>query len=82
MKRCSLILFLSFVVALLQAQISFTTSISRVSDNELSLKFYATVEEGYSLTTELVMESAEGVSLKGGLVQLSPNVYEQRICQT
>ena len=82
MKRCSLILFLSFVVALLQAQISFTTSISRVSDNELSLKFYATVEEGYSLTTELVMESAEGVSLKGGLVQLRPNVYEQRICQT
>ena len=82
MKRCSLILLLSFVVALLQAQISFTTSISRVSDNELSLKFYATVEEGYSLTTELVMESAEGVSLKGGLVQLSPNVYEQRICQT
>ncbi|MBO5586205.1 MAG: thioredoxin family protein [Prevotella sp.] len=53
-----------------------------MSDNELSLKFYATVEEGYSLTTELVMESAEGVSLKGGLVQLSPNVYEQRICQT
>ena len=82
MKRCSLILLLSFVVALLQAQISFTTSISRVSDNELSLKFYATIEDGYNLTTDLVMESAEGVSLKGGLVQLRPNVYEQRIQQT
>ncbi len=82
MKRCSLILLLSVVVALLQAQISFTTSISRVSDNELSLKFYATIEDGYNLTTDLVMESAEGVSLKGGLVQLRPNVYEQRIQQT
>ena len=82
MKRCSLILLLSFVVALLQAQISFTTSISRVSDDELSLKFYATIEDGYNLTTDLVMESAEGVSLKGGLVQLRPNVYEQRIQQT
>ena len=82
MKRCSIILLLSFVVALLQAQISFTTSISRVSDKELSLKFYATVEDGYDLTTEFVMESAEGISLKGGLVQLRPNVYEQRIIQT
>ena len=82
LKRCSIILLLSFVVALLQAQISFTTSISRVSDKELSLKFYATVEDGYDLTTEFVMESAEGISLKGGLVQLRPNVYEQRIIQT
>ena len=82
MKRCFLILSLSFVVALLQAQISFTTSISRVSDKEMSLKFYATIEDGYNLTTELVMESAEGVSLKDGLVQVSPNVYEQRIIQT
>lgn len=55
---------------------------SRVSDKEVSLRFNATVEKGYHLNTDLVMESLEGATLKGGLVEVSPNVYEQRLSLT
>ncbi|MBR1840450.1 MAG: thioredoxin family protein [Prevotella sp.] len=73
---------LLFVVAAVHAQISFTTNLSRVSDKELSLQFRATIEDGYGLNTDLVMESLEGVKLKGGLTEIRPNVYEQRLVQT
>ena len=66
----------------MRAQISFTTDLSKVSDKELSLVFRATIEDGYHLNTDFVMEEQEGISLKGPLKEKSPNVYEQRILIT
>ena len=66
----------------MRAQISFTTDLSRVNDKELSLVFRGTVEDGYHLNTDFVLEEQKGISLKGGLREKSPNVYEQRIIIT
>ena len=66
----------------MRAQISFTTHISRVNDKELSLVFRGTVESGYHLNTDFVLEEQNGVSLKGHLKEISPNVFEQRILVT
>ena len=62
--RRYLLVILSLLSAIcVQAQISFTSSISKVSDKELLLRFDGKVEDGYHLNTDLVMESLEGVMM-------------------
>lgn len=82
MRHKSLVILLLFIAVVVHAQISFTTSISRVNDKELSLKFHGTVTDGYGLNTDLVMEMLDGVELKGELTEIRPNVFEQRLLQT
>ena len=81
--RRHLLVILSLLSAIcVQAQISFTSSISKVSDKELLLRFDGKVEDGYHLNTDLVMESLDGVMLKGELREVRPAVYEQRLVIT
>ena len=82
MRRIISIVFLLTSLIVMRAQISFTTHISRVNDKELSLVFRGTVESGYHLNTDFVLEEQNGVSLKGHLNEISPNVYEQRLLVT
>ena len=82
MKRHLLVILLTLSAICAQAQISFTSSISKVSDKELLLRFDGKVEDGYHLNTDLVMESLEGVSQKGELREVRPAVYEQRLVIT
>ena len=61
------------------AQISFTSGVKKISNTELLLTFHATLEDGYHLNTDLVMENAEDVELVGELKNVREGVYEQRL---
>ena len=82
MRRIFSILFLLLFTVMVMAQVTFTSSISKVNDKELLLVFNATLEEGYHLTTDLVFEEKKGVEPKGGLKEVRPNVFEQRVVIT
>ena len=82
LRRIISIAFLLTSLVVMRAQISFTTHLNKVSDKELSLVFRATIEDGYHLNTDFVLEEHQGISLKGRFKEVSPNVYEQRILIT